>query len=341
MSKILPGGQRILVVDDNPQVVSLLSQGLSGEGIEVHVTDNGASAIELAHSWKPDLILLDLDLPVIAGDEVCRRLKANPLTQLIPIIIITGMGEMTNRVDAWEYGADEFLTKPFQMVEVIARCRSLLRIHQLIKERDSAEAVVFALARAVETKSPFTHGHSERVMRNAERIAEMIGLPTGEREILRKGALLHDIGKISISDAILNKNGALTDEEMKLVQSHCLAGFYIVQPLISLKDTLPLIRSHHERMDGSGYPDNLKGDQIPLLVRILSLCDIYDSLANDRPYRQAMKHDACLDVLRRSANSGGVDPNLLDLYCQLPIDPSLCNVHGSGNIAPSPYSWHD
>ncbi|HTU19167.1 MAG TPA: HD-GYP domain-containing protein [Gemmataceae bacterium] len=185
---------------------------------------------------------------------------------------------------------------------------------QLIEERDSAEAVVFALARTVEAKSLFTHGHSERVMHYALSLADVVGVPAHEREVLRKGALLHDIGKISVPDAILDKPGKLTIAEFEVIKGHPAQGAHIVEPLHSLRETLPLIRWHHERLDGKGYPDGLRGDAIPQLVRILSVADVYDALSSERPYRQSIPHGSCLEMLRQNALGGGLDPDLVAIF---------------------------
>src|SRR5262245_26456848 len=237
---------RVLVVDDNPFIASLLQHGLGAEGYAVVVAQDGLEALARVAEAHPDLILLDLDLPHLPGDEVCRRLKSDPATRLIPIVMITSLGAFENRLAAWGYGADDFLTKPFHLVEVAARCRSLLRIKKLIEERDGAEAVVFALARAVEAKSPYTHGHSARVTEYCLALARARGLGAEECEVLRKGALLHDIGKISIPDAILDKPSKLTAEEYDLVKAHTAQGAHIVEPLATLRDALPLVRWHHE-----------------------------------------------------------------------------------------------
>ncbi len=307
-------GQRILIVDDNPFISSLLERGLAAEGSQVTVAPDGLAALDSVAACHPDLILLDVDLPHVSGDEVCRRLKSDPHTRLIPVVMITAAGGARNKIAAWEYGADEFLPKPFHLVEVIARCRSLLRVKRLMEERDSAEAVVFALARAVEAKSPFTHGHSERVARCSLALADKVGVKDEERELLRKGALLHDIGKISIPDAILNKPGPLTPEEYDVIKQHPAQGAHIVEPLMSVRDAIPLIRWHHERLDGDGYPDGLRGSEISLLVRILSVADVYDSLVSDRPYRPPIPHAKCLEMLAENAAGGGLDPGLVGLF---------------------------
>lgn len=334
---------RVLVVDDNPTITRLLHTYLTSEGYEVEVIGDGLEVVEAVHRRRPDLILLDLDLPHLSGDEICRRLKSQPSTRLIPIIMITDFGASTNRVAAWDYGADEFIPKPFPEREVLmARCRSLLRIKRLVEERDSAEAVVFALARAVEAKSPFTLGHSERVAHMALRLAATVGVEAEERETLYKGALLHDIGKISIPDAILNKPTTLTVPEYDTVKQHTITGAHIVEPLMSVRDSVGLIRWHHERLDGMGYPDGLRGEQIPVLVRLLSICDIYDSLASDRPYRQAIPHDTCLNILRENARGGGLDVDLVEGFAGLFTRSELCppgegqTKPGENGAAPSP-----
>jgi putative two-component system response regulator len=309
--------RHILVVDDNPFVATLLRNALAGEGYRVSVVEDGLEALERVSADPPELILLDIELPHLRGDEVCRRLENDPSTRIIPIIMVTAQGEQENKLAAWDYGADEFLSKPFSLAEVLTRCRSLLRLEQLMDERDSAEAVVFALARVVEAKSPYTHGHAERVTRYCLALADEVGVTAGEREILRKGALLHDIGKISVPDAILNKPGPLTPEEFALVQTHSAQGAHIIEPLHSVRDAIPLIRWHHERLDGRGYPDGLSGDDIPLLVRLLSVCDVYDSLSSERPYRRPIARETCVAMLFENARSGGLDLDLVRAFSLL------------------------
>ena len=322
----------ILVADDSPTVTRTLEQILKMDGHRVTVARDGEEALASIGEAPPELILLDLDMPRLSGYEVCRIVKENPATRLIPIVIITGQSAAEARLHAWELGADDFLTKPFQCADILARCRSLLRVKHLIDELDSATAVVFALARAIEAKSPYTQGHSERVTQLALELAEDLGIGAAERETLRMGAILHDIGKISIPDFILDKPGLLTPEEYEVVKSHPVSGAHIVEPLRSIRDAVPLIRWHHERMDGGGYPDGIAGDQIPLLVRILSVADQYDAMASARPYRPAIPHARCLELLQASAAGGGLDPELTKAFCLMhrparavPFDPfAIC-----------------
>lgn len=315
MSQTEAHAQRILVAEDQPTNAQLFRQVLVAQGHEVYLAADGVEALELIADLRPDLILLDLDMPRLNGFEVCRRVKADPATRLIPIVIITAEEVSECKLRAWELGADDFLSKPLHVVELVARCRSLLRLKRLIDELDTAEAVVFALARAVEAKSPYTQGHAERVTQYALALADHIGITPEERETLRKGGLLHDIGKISIPDAILDKPGALTPDEYEVVKGHTVQGARIVEPLRSLRETIPLIRGHHERLDGRGYPDGLKADEIPQLVRILSVADVFDALASRRPYRDAIPNSKCLDILRSSAAGGGLDTELVDVFC--------------------------
>ncbi|HJT76068.1 MAG TPA: HD domain-containing phosphohydrolase [Gemmataceae bacterium] len=311
------GGERVLVVDDNPGITLLLQQLLKAEGYAVAVARDGRQALEAVASHRPELVLLDLDMPGMGGFEVCAHLKQDPATRLIPVVIITSQGELQARLRAWELGADDFLAKPFESLEVLARCRSLLRVKRLVDELDSAQEVLFAFARAVEARCRFTFGHAKRVTEWATRLAARVGLAPAEIEVLRRGALLHDIGKIGIADAILNKPARLTAEEYREIQRHPERGAHIIEPLRSLRDTIPLIRWHHERLDGRGYPDRLRGDAIPLLVRILSVADVYDALSTWRPYRDALSAEECVRTLRGSAAEGGLDPELVECFVGL------------------------
>ena len=304
----------VLVTDDDPSVSTLLRHLLQAEGYRVSVAPDGRAALEAVAADPPDLIVLDIDMPRLNGFEVCRELKQQAATRLVPILMITGRSAYEARLQAWEKGADDFLSKPFQRVEVIARCRSLLRVKRLVDALDSAETVVFAFARAVEAKSVYTHGHSDRVKEYALILAERVGIGAHEREVLHRGALLHDLGKMSIPDAVLDKPGPLTAAEFDLVKQHPLQGVRILESLRSVREALPLVRWHHERLDGRGYPDGLMGGSIPLLVRILSVADVYDALASARPYRPALPHAQCLDVLRSDADGGGLDPELVRVF---------------------------
>jgi putative two-component system response regulator len=333
-----PRAAHILVTDDDPSISRMLRYFLQAEGYRVTQAGDGRAALAAVAAEPPDLILLDLEMPRLGGFEVCRQLKEEPDTCLVPILILTGHAASEARLQAWELGADDFLYKPFQPVEVLARCRSLLRKKRLFDACDPAEAVVFAFARAVEAKSAYTRGHSDRVTAYALALADCVGIGEHEREVLRRGALLHDLGKMSIPDAVLDKSGPLTSEDYELVKQHPVQGARILESLRSLRELLPLVRWHHERLDGHGYPDGLMGDAIPLLVRILSVADVYDALASARPYRRALPHGQCLETLRSNAENGGLDPELVRLFAAHSPAPRAIAGAGQGTIGPRPRS---
>jgi putative two-component system response regulator len=220
------------------------------------------------------------------------------------LIVLTSREGKENIVKALQSGADDYVTKPFHREELRARLQVGLRIVGL----QTSQAVAFAFARAVEAKSPYTQGHSQRVMEYSLLLGQRLGLPHAQMEVLRQGALLHDIGKIGIPDSILEKTGALTPEEFEIIKRHPAQGAQMVEPMHSISEVIPLIRWHHERMDGRGYPDGLEGDEIPPLTRLLSVADVYDALASARPYRDPIPHEDCIRLLRESAINGGLDP---------------------------------
>jgi putative two-component system response regulator len=276
---------RVLVAEDNPFYLHALRAMLSEWGYEIEAAPDGAAAWDiLQRRGAPQLAILDWEMPGMDGIEVCRRLRALQKPEPTYVIILTSRTGTENLVAALENGADDFASKPFEPAELRARLQVGTRIVGL----QASETAVFIFARAVEAKSPYTHGHSDRVTRYALALADRVGVSGRERELLRRGGLLHDVGKICVPDDILNKPGKLTDREYEIIKQHPAQGQAIVEPLQSLAEVLPLIRWHHERPDGRGYPDGLAGNEIPYLVRILSVADVYDALASARPYRPAL-----------------------------------------------------
>jgi putative two-component system response regulator len=320
----------ILVTDDDPAISSLLRHLFEAVGHRVTIARDGREALRVAEADPPDLVLLDLDMPHIGGFEVCRRLKAKD--RLLPILILTGREPDDARPCAWERGANAFVTKPFVNADMRLLCKSLLDVRRLTNALDDAESVVFAFAEAVDAKCPFTHGHSERVADYALRLARRVGLPADSCEVLGRGAQLHDLGKIGIADAILNKPGPLTASEYDEVKKHPEQGERILKKLRSVRASLPLVRSHHERLDGRGYPDGLKGDAIALPVRILSVADVYDALTSLRPYRAAVPHQQSLAILCENAFSGGLDPELVHVFGEV-VSAPLPSAGFSGPLA--------
>jgi putative two-component system response regulator len=305
---------KILIAEDNLFYRCALAATLKEWGYDVVAVGDGQAALDmLQEENSPRLAILDWMMPRMDGPDVCREVRATARAEPPYILMLTSKAGKQNIVAALESGADDYITKPFDRDELQAR----LRVGRRIVGLQTSQTAVFAFARAVDAKSPFTRDHSERVMRYALSLAEHLNLPGAQRELLRRGALLHDIGKISVPDTILNKPGPLTTEEYEVIKQHPTQGVTIVQPLESLGEVIPLIRWHHERLDGKGYPDGLAGEAIPLLVRVLSVADVYDALSSVRPYRSAMPHEQCLDILRGEAEGGGLDGELVRAFCEV------------------------
>jgi putative two-component system response regulator len=252
-------------------------------------------------------------MPGMDGYEVVKRIKASPASRLLPVVMITSLDRTADRVRALESGADDYMTKPVDRVELVARVRSALRLKSVYDSLDSAEQVIFALAAAVEAKDPYTEAHTHRVAEAARRIGERLGLSASDLDTLYRGGLIHDIGKIGIPDAVLLKPGPLDAEELMTMHLHPIIGENIVAPLRSGAGLLPIIRNHHEHYDGNGYPDRLVGPRIPRLARIVSVCDAFDALVNDRPYRQRKSRDEAISVLRDGARHQW-DPEVVDVF---------------------------
>jgi cyclic di-GMP phosphodiesterase len=310
---------KLLLADDNQFYRLALEATLKEWGYDVTAVSDGVAALEVLRAEDaPKMAILDWMMPRVDGMEVCRQVRAVHRPEPTYIIMLTAKGGKQNIIAALENGADDYITKPFDREELQAR----LQVGRRIVGLQTSETVVYAFARAVEAKSPFTQGHTDRVAGYALALAERVGLSPADRELLRKGALLHDIGKISIPDAILNKPAPLTNEEYEVVKQHPMQGVKMVEALRSLAEVIPMIRWHHERLDGSGYPDRLRGGKIPLLVRLLSIADSYDAMASPRPYRAGLPHAECVRRLRADAADGRLDGDLIAQFCALPAAPA-------------------
>jgi cyclic di-GMP phosphodiesterase len=279
---------------------------------EVRLAPDGATALAIIEANPPDLVLLDVRMPRMDGYEVCRRIKSMPRGRLLPVVMVTGLSHTAHRVAALEAGADDFMSKPVDGSELLARVRSALRLKELYNSLDSAEHVIFSLATAVEAKDSFTERHTQRVGESARLLGHRLGLPESTLDVLYRGGIIHDIGKIGVSDSILHKPGPLDAIEMPQMQAHVEIGESIVRPLHSTTGLLPIIRHHHERFDGQGYPDRLRAREIPRAARIVSVCDAFDALVNDRPYRVKRSAAEALAVLRAGAGTQW-DPETVDL----------------------------
>src|SRR5438876_4748440 len=307
------GAPLVLVVDDGEINRALVEAFLSDLDCRLQSAEDGPSALAAIDKETPDLVLLDVQMPGMDGYEVCRRIKAGPRGRLLPVVMLTALDNANDRVLALEAGADDFMSKPVDRVELVARVRSALRLKAVYDTLDSAEHVIFSLAAAVEAKDPYTEAHTQRVAESARRIGSCLGLPSSDLEALYRGGLIHDIGKIGVPDAILLKPGPLDAEEMTRMQLHPIIGANIVAPLRSSAGLLPIIRNHHEHFDGTGYPDRLAGASIPRLARIVSVCDAFDALVNDRPYRARKTIDEAVAALSVGAKCQW-DPEVVDLF---------------------------
>jgi putative two-component system response regulator len=309
----LPGRQKVLVVDDHPLNLELIEGCLTEVDCDVVTAVDGLEALTIVERDKPDLVLLDVMMPRLDGYEVCQRIKASRDGNLLPIVMVTALGQVADRVRGLEAGADDFIVKPIERVELVARVRSLLRVKALYDRLDDAQRTIIALAKAVEAKDRLTEQHTERVGVHARKLGEAAGLTGGVLDDLQFGGVIHDIGKIGIPDSILLKAGPLTDEENRMMRRHVAIGEEIARPLRSAGSLLPIIRHHHERVDGQGYPDGLAGDEIPLPARIVAVCDAFDAMTSERTYRGAMSVEQAVGVLRAGAGKQW-DARLVDLF---------------------------
>jgi putative two-component system response regulator len=313
---------KVLVVDDHAASRLTAVALLAMEGYEVIEADCGVSAIELVMHKQPDLILLDVMMPGMDGFEVCQLLKQEEQTRLIPVIFITALNDRRSRIQGIEVGADDFLTKPFDRVELAARVKSLVRQKRLNEDLDHAEQVLFSIARAIESRDPNTGDHCERLVKLGRAFGEHLGLSRNQLRDLMWGGYLHDIGKVGIPDSVLLKTDKLSPEEWDIMKLHVLIGEKICQPLRSMRGVIPIIRHHHERWDGSGYPDGLKGDKIPYLAQVFQIIDIFDALTSERPYKRALTPQEALCVMEEEEAKGWRSPLLMQqfkefiLFCQ-------------------------
>jgi cyclic di-GMP phosphodiesterase len=302
---------RILVVDDNPDIMMLMKELLETHGYDVVTVPDATEAELEIRRLSPDLILSDVIMPGKSGYELCRELKENPATRLIPFVLITGLSDREDKLRGIEAGADDFLNKPIFSEELFARVKSLLKLKEFTDELETAESVLCTLGLSVESRDPYTNGHCERLAENASNLGRHLGLNEDSLVALWRGGYLHDLGKIAVPDEILKKGTNLTAEEWAVMKRHPITGENICRPLKSLRLVLPIIRSHHEHCDGTGYPDGLQKKDIPLLSRVLQVVDVYDALCTARPYKPALQHDQAALTMRQEAQAGLWDEELV------------------------------
>jgi putative two-component system response regulator len=302
-----PSG-RVLVVDDNELNRELIRGLLVPQGYAVTTADSGEAALKLAHEIAFDLVLLEIMLPVMDGYEVCRRLKGSDRTRMLPVVLVTAHHDMAARIKGIEAGADDFVAKPPNKAELLARTRSLIKVRRLNRNLTSIENLLFSLANAVEAKDAYTQGHVARVANLAVALGRRMRLSKEERRALRYGGILHDIGKIAMPNGVINKPGPLDDAEWQIIKAHPEVGYKICLPLKqTLGAALDVIRHHHEKLDGSGYPDGIAGSDVSMVARIMAVADIYDALVTDRPYRKGMPREKALNILNQEVRHGKLD----------------------------------
>jgi putative two-component system response regulator len=317
----------VLVADDQPENLALIRDILTSPLCRVVTASNGKDALEKAFEHQPDLVLLDVVMPEMNGYEVCRCLKTHRQTQLLPVVMITALNDLGDKIRGIEAGADDFLNKPFNLAEFAARVRSLLRLKQITDELEYAETVLLSLALGVEAKDPNTIGHCERLSRYSVKLGERLGLDSGCLKALQRGGILHDIGKLGVPDSILLSPRPLSGEEWLVMRQHTLIGERICQPLRSFSPVLPIIRYHHERWDGRGYPDGLKGEETPVTARILQIVDVFDALCSQRPYKPPFDVSAVVDQLHDEARQGWRDSELTYEFIRLVETQELEHLH--------------
>lgn len=308
---------RILVADGNATIRKLLRHSLASEDFDIVEASDGHEALKLATQRpEPHAILIDARITGLDGLEVCRQLKSDMQFRTIPVIVMTTSGSNEDISEAVEAGADEFLSKPVNRGELQVRIRSITRMHRGNTEMIGAESVALSLARAVASKDGYSSGHVEQVANYAVAFGKALGMDSAELKMLRYGAILHNVGKIAIPDSILEKTGPLTPRERALFHQHPRVGCDICAPLKPLAPVLPIIRHHKEHFDGTGYPDGLRGNQIPIKAQIVGIVDVYSAVTNDRPFRRAKTHEEAIEILRDRARHGIHDPDLIEKFCE-------------------------
>lgn len=308
---------KVLVVDDYEPNLRGMSTLLEHAQYEVLTATNGDAALDIVSRERPDLVLLDVVMPGRSGVDVCQALKHHPETCLIPVVLISGRQERETVIAGLAAGADDFLNKPIDAEELYTRVRSLMRLKRLTDDLESAESLFLTLGRVIEARDPYTEGHCERLADYAIPLGRRLGLEQADLDALYHGAFLHDVGKIAIPDRVMLKKGKLTAKEYELMKEHTVIGDALCATVRSLDRVRPIVRHHHERLDGRGYPDRLAGSDIPMLAQIVSVVDVFDALTTDRPYRCALPTHSAYKILRNEARTGWCPPDLVETFIQL------------------------
>jgi cyclic di-GMP phosphodiesterase len=313
-SSVVKSGGKILVADDLPANLTGLRDLLIAQGYEVLTAADGEEALTIAARELPDIVVTDIRMPKRDGFDVCRELRASQATRLTPVILVTGASETDDKIRAIAAGASEFLSKPIDVSELRVRVRSLVQLKRFTDDLDSAESVLRSLALTIEARDAYTEGHCERLANYAVAMGQLLELEEEDLLALERGGYFHDIGKIGIPDAILLKRGRLTIAERRIMQQHPVIGDRLCGDLRVLHRVRPIVRHHHERLDGSGYPDALQGDAIPLTAQIIGIVDVYDAMTTNRPNHSAKPREEAFEALRDEAARGWRRRDLVEAF---------------------------
>jgi putative two-component system response regulator len=307
----------ILVVDDVRSNLELMEAVFIKEGFNVYTALESTAAMDIFDRYHIDLAVLDVMMPDIDGFELCSRLKDISGKRFFPIILLTALTDKQSKIKGIVSGADDFISKPFDTHEVIMKIKSLLKVKALNEELDHSENIIMTLAVAMEARDPYTKGHSTRVSNLSADFVSFLGLPEKDVKEMKKAGILHDIGKICLSESLLRKPGPLTKEEVELIKTHTLLGEELCLPLVSMRRILPAIRNHHERWDGKGFPDGLAGEDIPIMARMLSIVDSFDAMVSVRPYRDRRSVRITLETMKAEQQSGQWDSELVGYFLEM------------------------
>jgi putative two-component system response regulator len=308
---------RVLVADPSESETALIAGVLAAEGYAVETTTDGLAVLAALRQHPPDVLLIDVDLPGESGLEVCRRVRQNAATRLLPIILLSAPDTHDARIEGLEAGADHVLLRPLDVRELRARTRSLLRMKQYTDDLDSASAILTTLSTMIEGRDGNAAGHCSRMANYATGLGRALGIGEEDLQVLYRGAFLHDVGMLAISDLVLCKAGPLEADEYALVKSHTVLGDELCANLRSLQPIRPMVRWHHERLDGSGYPDGLRGEAIPMLAQIVGVVDVYEAVTTERPYQQKRSPEAAIVTLRGEVTRGWRRSDLVEAFVRV------------------------
>ena len=308
---------RVLVVDDMETNRQLIINSLQPSRYIVAEAVDGKGALDMLARQQFDVVVLDVMLPDMDGFEICRTIRCNPDWHLLPVIMLTVLDSPDSLVRGMEAGATDYISKSFNSVELTAKVAAAAEKKRTTDRLDDTESVLFALARMVEAKDETTGNHCDRLSYMAMVFGQQLGLDYDDLDALRRGGILHDIGKLGIPDSILFKQGALDAGEWRLMRQHSEIGASLCSPLRTMRKTRDIVRHHHERWDGSGYPYGLKGEEIPFLARIFQIVDVYDALASERPYKTAWPPQKVIAVMEEETGKGLWDPELMARFMDI------------------------